>query len=96
MVSTLEFLLHELTSVVGDIAYADSWVKEENAGYIKPLNLTDGGKEYDHILNDFYDEVAPLSQDLPYMVAAGETGHFKFRMLADQQRQPRSQLRQWL
>jgi acid phosphatase type 7 len=54
------------------MAYADSWVKEEQGGYVNPLNLTDGGKEYDRILNDFYNEVQPLSEERPYMVAAGK------------------------
>jgi hypothetical protein len=59
-------------STVGDIAYADAWVNEEKEGYVKPLNLTDGGAEYDKILNDFYNEVEPLSEIRPYMVAVGK------------------------
>jgi acid phosphatase type 7 len=61
-----------LRSAVGDIAYADAWVKEEQAGYVPTLNLTDGGKEYDKILNEFYNEVQPLSEERPYMVAVGK------------------------
>jgi acid phosphatase type 7 len=61
-----------LTSgTVGDIAYADAWLKDEKGGYVKPLNLTDNGAEYDRILNDFYNEIAPISSARPYMVAVG-------------------------
>lgn len=47
---------------VGDLAYADSWLKEEKAGYITPLNTADKGAVYDRILNEFYDEVQELSK----------------------------------
>jgi hypothetical protein len=57
---------------VGDIAYADAWVKEETGGYVKPLNLSDHGAEYDKILNDFYDEIEEISRDVPYMVGPGK------------------------
>ncbi|KAL2020100.1 hypothetical protein VTK56DRAFT_8904 [Thermocarpiscus australiensis] len=56
---------------VGDIAYADSWLKEEKAGYVSPYNVTDNGAEYDKILNEFYDEVEGLSRTKPYMVGPG-------------------------
>jgi hypothetical protein len=39
---------------------------------VKPLNESDGGKEYDKILNEFYDEVEDISRDRPYMVGPGE------------------------
>lgn len=58
-------------SIVGDLAYADAWIKEETSGYVTPLNETDGGAEYDKILNDFYSEIEVLSSTRPYMVAAG-------------------------
>ena len=57
--------------IVGDIAYADSWVKEETGGYVTPLNLNDKGAEYDKILNEFYDEIEPITRDVPYMVGPG-------------------------
>jgi acid phosphatase type 7 len=60
---------------VGDIAYADYWLKEEQQGYITPLNTTDHGKEYDKILNEFYGEIAEVSQDRPYMVGVGKFPH---------------------
>lgn len=60
----------QLTKIVGDIAYADAWLKEEKGGYL-PLNLTDNGAEYDKILNEFYEQIEPISRDRPYMVAVG-------------------------
>ncbi|KAK9235148.1 hypothetical protein V1525DRAFT_284764 [Lipomyces kononenkoae] len=56
---------------VGDLAYADAWIKEEKGGYVSPYNLMDNGAEYDRILNDFYDEVEELSSAKPYMVGPG-------------------------
>lgn len=58
--------------VVGDIAYADAWLKEEKGGYITPLNTSDNGAVYDRILNEFYDEVEEISSDTPYMVGPGK------------------------
>ena len=57
--------------IVGDLAYADAWLKEEKAGYITPLNTTDHGAVYDRILNEFYDEIEELSKTKPYMVGPG-------------------------
>lgn len=57
---------------VGDIAYADAWLKEEKGGYITPLNTSDNGAVYDRILNDFYNEVEEISSDTPYMVSPGQ------------------------
>ncbi|OBT70844.1 hypothetical protein VF21_10156 [Pseudogymnoascus sp. 05NY08] len=56
---------------VGDIAYADAWLKEEKAGYVTPLNKTDGGAEYDKILNQFYNQTEEISSAKPYMVGPG-------------------------
>lgn len=36
-----------------------------------PLNTSDGGAEYDKILNEFYDQIERLSRDIPYMVGVG-------------------------
>ena len=55
---------------MGDIAYADAWLKEETGGYL-PENLNDKGAEYDKILNDFYNEIEEISRDVPYMVGPG-------------------------
>lgn len=58
---------------MGDIAYADAWLKEEKGGYAAPLNTSDYGLEYEKILNDFYTQIQPLSAVKPYMVAVGTT-----------------------
>jgi hypothetical protein len=47
-------------------------VKEEKGGYVTPLNLHDNGAEYDKILNEFYNEIEPISRDVPYMVGPGK------------------------
>ena len=65
---------------VGDIAYADAWLKEEKGGYVTPLNLSDSGAEYDKILNDFYDEIEEISRDVPYMVGPGKSLHHRIGM----------------
>src|ERR1700722_16715261 len=73
-VAVLGYRFHQLIFfIVGDIAYADAWLKEETGGYVTPLNESDGGAEYDKILNDFYDEIEPISRDVPYMVGPGKS-----------------------
>ncbi|KAF8851428.1 Metallo-dependent phosphatase [Acephala macrosclerotiorum] len=62
---------YDLVWHVGDIAYADAWLKEEKGGYAAPLNTSDYGMEYEKILNDFYGQIQPLSAVKPYMVAVG-------------------------
>ncbi|KAJ6784907.1 hypothetical protein PWT90_02380 [Aphanocladium album] len=61
-----DFILHP-----GDIAYADYWLKEEIAGFLPNTTIADGYKVYEAILNDFYDEMAVLTESKPYMVAPG-------------------------
>lgn len=39
---------------------------------MSPYNETDGGAEYDNILNEFYNEIEILSNERPYMVAPGQ------------------------
>ena len=56
---------------MGDIAYADAWLKEEKGGYVTPNNPHDNGAEYDKILNEFYDQIEVLSNKKPYMVTPG-------------------------
>lgn len=55
---------------LGDIAYADYWLKEEVQGYL-PFDLEDGYDMYNEILNAFYDQIANLSSTKPYMVLPG-------------------------
>ncbi len=59
--SSIPIFFHLLTVIASDIAYADAWLKEEKGGYVKPLNTTNNGVEYDKIL-----------RDVPYMVRLGE------------------------
>lgn len=70
-----------LPLIVGDIAYADSWLKEEKSGYISPLNTTDNGAEYDKILNEFFVQVEPISSVRPYMVGPGESSLLIYRLI---------------
>jgi acid phosphatase type 7 len=65
-------ILTLLIKTVGDIAYADAWLKEETGGYLpEDSGFTAGSATYDRILNDFFDEVEPLSSLKPYMVLPG-------------------------
>lgn len=61
-----EFLLHP-----GDIAYADYWLKEEIQGYLPNTTIADGYKVYELILNEFYEELQPITAKKPYMVGPG-------------------------
>ena len=60
-----------LTCAAGDIAYADYWLKEEIQHFIPNTTLEAGAKVYEHILNAFYDEMAPITSNKPYMVGPG-------------------------
>lgn len=64
--STFDFLWHP-----GDIAYADYWLKEEIQGFLPNTTIADGHKVYEEILNDFYDEMAVVTETKPYMVGPG-------------------------
>lgn len=55
----------------GDIAYADYWLKEEIQGYLPNTTIADGYKVYEALLNQFYDEITPLTSIKPYMVGPG-------------------------
>jgi hypothetical protein len=57
--------------IVGDIAYADYWLKEEIQGFLPNTTIADGYKVYEKLLNEFYAEMASISAYVPYMVAPG-------------------------
>ncbi len=54
-----EFVIHP-----GDLGYADDW-------YLKPDNLFDGAAAYTSIIEQFYDQLAPVSGRKPYMASPG-------------------------
>ncbi|ANB14062.1 hypothetical protein AWJ20_5018 [Sugiyamaella lignohabitans] len=56
---------------VGDIAYADYWLKEENQHYLPNSTIADGFEVYNSILNAFYDEISVLTSAKPYLVGPG-------------------------
>ena len=58
-VDDYEFIIHP-----GDFAYADDW-------YLKFQNLLDGKDAYQAILEQFYDQLAPIAGRKPYMAAPG-------------------------
>ncbi|OAQ71361.1 metallophosphoesterase [Pochonia chlamydosporia 170] len=63
---TYDFIWHP-----GDIAYADYWLKEEIQGFLPNTSIKDGHNVYETILNDFYDEMAAVTETKPYMVGPG-------------------------
>ncbi|PCH08063.1 Hypothetical protein PENO1_009020 [Penicillium occitanis (nom. inval.)] len=58
-VDDYEFIIHP-----GDFAYADDW-------YLKPQNLGDGKDAYQAILEQFYDQLAPVTGCKMYMTGPG-------------------------
>jgi hypothetical protein len=60
-----------LTIVAGDFAYADAWLKEEIQGFLPNTTIAEGYEVYESILNDFYDEMTPITTVKPYMVGPG-------------------------
>ncbi|THY80858.1 Metallo-dependent phosphatase [Aureobasidium pullulans] len=58
-IDNYDFVIHP-----GDFAYADDW-------YLKPKNLLDGKNAYAAILENFYDQLAPIAGRKPYMVSPG-------------------------
>ncbi|RSL58243.1 hypothetical protein CEP54_007857 [Fusarium duplospermum] len=54
-----EFIIHP-----GDLAYADDW-------FLKPKNLLHGEQAYQAILEEFYNQLAPIAGRKPYMVSPG-------------------------
>jgi hypothetical protein len=56
----------------GDIAYADTWLKEARSGYIKAnISYAEGYKAYESILDDYYDQMTAVTTTKPYMVGPG-------------------------
>lgn len=53
------------------MAYADYWLKEEIGGFLPNTTIADGYKVYEKILNEFYDEMTPITTKKPYMVGPG-------------------------
>ncbi|KKA25173.1 hypothetical protein T310_0764 [Rasamsonia emersonii CBS 393.64] len=68
----IDFLWHP-----GDIAYADYWLKEEIQGFLPNTTIADGAKVYESLLNQYYDEMTPITSKKPYMAttAAPRTRH---------------------
>lgn len=58
-VNDYEFIIHP-----GDFGYADDW-------YLKPKNLLDGKDAYQAILEQFYDQLAPIAGSKAYMAGPG-------------------------
>jgi hypothetical protein len=69
--STYEFIAH-----FGDIAYADYFIKESWEGYFGNNslipNMTSVIDGYNVMLEQYYDQMTPLTSAKPYMVAPGK------------------------
>jgi hypothetical protein len=55
---------YEIVIHPGDFAYADDW-------YLKPDLILDGTDAYEAILENFYDQLAPIAGRKPYMASPG-------------------------
>ncbi|KAG9563418.1 Metallo-dependent phosphatase, partial [Aureobasidium melanogenum] len=65
--STFDFVAHP-----GDLAYADTWLKETQGGFINGnATYSQAYKAYESILDDFFDQLTPITTRLPYMVSPG-------------------------
>ncbi|KAF8884283.1 metallophosphoesterase [Gymnopilus junonius] len=64
--SNWEFLWHP-----GDIAYADYWLKEEVQGFLPNTSVADGFHVFESLLNQFYDEMTPITSQKAWMVGPG-------------------------
>ncbi|KAK9235902.1 Metallo-dependent phosphatase-like protein [Lipomyces kononenkoae] len=54
----------------GDIAYADTWLREYTDGYLN-VTLAESAQTYESLLNQYYDELQPVTARKPYMVVPG-------------------------
>lgn len=57
--------------LAGDIAYADYWLKEEIQDFLPNTSIADGFHVYESLLNQFFDEMTPITSQKPYMVGPG-------------------------
>ncbi|RDL35994.1 Purple acid phosphatase [Venustampulla echinocandica] len=55
----------------GDMGYADYWLTEEIQGFLPNTTIADGYKVYESIMNQFYDDLTPITTQKPYMVGPG-------------------------
>ena len=73
-VDTYDAILHP-----GDIAYADYFIKESDTGYFGnasiKVNMTSVAEGYETILEQYFDEMTPLTSIRPYMVGPGNHQH---------------------
>jgi acid phosphatase type 7 len=46
-------------------------LKEEIQGYLPNTTIDDGYKVYETLLDEFYDEMMPITSHKPYMVGPG-------------------------
>jgi acid phosphatase type 7 len=58
-INDYDFVIHP-----GDFAYADDW-------YLRPKNLLDEVNAYEAIIEQFYDQLAPIAGRKPYMASPG-------------------------
>ncbi len=69
-VDTYDAILHP-----GDIAYADYFIKESETGYFGnasiKVNMTSVAEGYEAILEEYFDEMTPLTSIRPYMIGPG-------------------------
>ncbi|ORY28956.1 Metallo-dependent phosphatase-like protein [Naematelia encephala] len=69
-IDTYDAILHP-----GDIAYADYFTKESINGYFGNgsiiVNMTSVANGYETILEEYYDQITPLTATRPYMVGPG-------------------------
>ena len=62
-----EFLMHP-----GDLAYADYWLKEETQLFLPNTTLLDNGTStYENLMNQYYDQMQPITAQKAYMVGPG-------------------------